>query len=72
MSKKHKKECKVLIYLEHDLILAFTVSTGVSKSVLTSLVGLPTDIASSVVGLKICAITAGSKTYNYQENEVKA
>ena len=63
MSKKHKKECKALIYIEHDLILVFNVSTGVSKSVLTSLVGLPTDIASSVVGLKICGITAGSKTY---------
>ena len=63
MSKKHKKECKALIYIEHDLILVFNVSKGVSKSVLTSLVGLPTDIASSVVGLKICGITAGSKTY---------
>ena len=29
-----------------------------------SLVGIPTDVTSSVVGLKNCPVTAGIKTYN--------
>ena len=58
MSKKHKKVCKILNYLEHLLILASTVIACVSISAFPSLVGIPVGIASFGVGIKIYAITA--------------
>ena len=63
MSKKHKKSCKVLSYIDHLLIVISTITGCVSISGFTSLVGIPTGIMSSAVGLKICAITAGIKKY---------
>ena len=50
MSKKHKKVCKTLNYIEH-------------LPILVSLVGIPAGIASSGVGIKICAITAIIKKF---------
>ena len=58
-----KKTCKYLNHVEHLLILASTVSGCASISVFSSLFGIPTEITSSVVGLKNCAITAGIKNY---------
>ena len=58
MSKKHKKVCATLNYVEHLLILAFVVTGCVSVSAFASLVGIATGITSSVRGLKICAIPA--------------
>ena len=46
------------------LILASTVTGCVSISAFASLVCISVDITCSVVGLKICAITAGIKKYN--------
>ena len=63
MSKKHKKVCKTLNYFEHSLILASTIMVCISISVFASLIGIPTGITSSAIGLKICAITAGIKKY---------
>ena len=59
MSKKHKKVCTILNYIERLLILTFVVTGRVSIATCASLVGIPTGIASSAVGLKICAIAAG-------------
>ena len=63
MSKKHKKVCTVSNYIEHLLILTSAVTGCVSVSVFDSLVGIPVGSASSVVEIKICAITAGIKRY---------
>ena len=64
MSKKHKKVCTTLNYIEHFLILASTITRLVSIFDFASLVGIPIGITSSAIGLKICAITAGIKKYN--------
>ena len=62
-SKKHKKVCAILNYIEHFLILASAITGCVSISALASLVGIPIGIMSSGIELKNCAITAGIKTY---------
>ena len=53
MIKKHKKVCTTLNYIEHLLNLASPVTECVSISAFVSLVGIPTEIPSSAVGLKI-------------------
>ena len=63
ISKKHKKVCRTLNYIEHFLILASTITGCVSISAFASLVGIPIGITSSAIGLNICAITAGIKKY---------
>ena len=62
MSKKHKKVYTVLNYIEHLLILIFTVSGWVSISAF-ALAGIPIGITSFAIELKICVITAGIKKY---------
>ena len=62
MSKKHKKVYTVLNYIEHQLILIFTVSACVSISAF-ALAGIHIGITSSEIELKICVITAGIKKY---------
>ena len=64
MSKKHKKVCAALIYIEHLLILASVVTGCDSISAFVSLVGIPIGIASSAVWLKTCAITTWIKNFN--------
>ena len=49
MSKKHKKTCKYLDYVEHLLILVSTITGCVSISAFTSLVVVPVGITSSAV-----------------------
>ena len=61
MSKKHKKFWGVLNYIDHLLIVISTITGCVSISGFTSLSGIPIAITSSAIGLKICAITAGTK-----------
>ena len=63
MSKKHKKVCTTLNYIEHFLILGSTITGCVSISSFASLVGIPIVITSSEIGLKIYVITAGIKKY---------
>ena len=60
MSKKHKKVCRVLNYIEHLLIAIPTITGCVSTSAFASLVGIPIGIAISTKGLKIGAITTGT------------
>ena len=59
--KKHKKVCTTLNYIEHFLILASTITGCISVSAFASLIGTPTGITSSAIGLKICASTTGIK-----------
>ena len=63
MSKKPKKVCTTLNYIEHFLILASTITGCVSISAFTSLIGIPVGISSSAIGLKNCAVTAAVKKY---------
>ena len=58
MSKKHKKVCTTLNYIEHFLILASTITVYISISAFASLIGIPIGITSSAIGLEICTITA--------------
>ena len=59
--KKHKKVCTTLNYIEHFLILAFTITGCVSISAFASLVDIPIGIMSSATRLKTCAIIARIK-----------
>ena len=63
MSKKHKNVCKVLIYIDHSLVVIFTITVYVSISAFASLVGIQIGITSSALGLKTCVITAEIKKY---------
>ena len=65
MSKRHKKVCRTLNYIEHFPVLVSAVTGCVSISVIVSLVGIPIGIASSVVVVvvEICTITAAIKKY---------
>ena len=63
MSKKHKKVCVTLNYIEQFLILVSAVAGCISISVFASSIGVPIGIMSSAIGLKVCAITAGIKKY---------
>ena len=65
MSKKHKKICSTINYIEQVLILASTNTGYISISAFASLFGILIGITSSAIGLKICAIAAGiKKEYN--------
>ena len=59
MSGKYKNTCKYLNYVEHLLNVVSTVTGCLSISRFDSLVTIPVGIASSTVGIKIWAITAG-------------
>ena len=61
MSKRHKKDCATLNYIEHFLILASTMTGCFSIPAFASLIRIPIGVKSSAIGLKICAITAGIK-----------
>ena len=64
MSKKHKKVCTTLTYIEHFLILGSIITGCVAISAFASLVATPIGITSSAIGLKICRITVSIKNYN--------
>ena len=61
MSKKHKKICTTLNYIERFLILASTITGCVSISAFASLIGIPIGVTSSAIELKTCPITTGIK-----------
>ena len=52
MSKKHKKVCTILTYIEHFLILGSTTTGCISISAFASLVGISIGVTSSVIRLK--------------------
>ena len=47
MSRKHKKICTFLNYIEHFLILASAITRCISVSAFAFLFGIPTGITSS-------------------------
>ena len=63
MSRKHKKICTTLNYIEHFLTLAFTITGCISIFAFTSLIRTPIGITSYAIRLKISAVTAGIKKY---------
>ena len=63
MSKKHKKVCATLSYIEHFFILGSTITGCISNSDFASLVGIPIGISSSPIKLNIYTITAAIKKY---------
>ena len=63
ISKKPKKVCTALNYIEHFLTLAFAITGCVPIFPFASLVCIATEITSSVSGLQTSAITAGIKKY---------
>ena len=60
-SEKNKKICKYLNYIELLFIFDSRVTGCVSIAAFASLVTNLIGIISSVVGIKICSITAGIK-----------
>ena len=52
----------ILNYIEHFVILASTITGCVSVSSFASLVVIPIGITIPAIGLRICAITAGTKS----------
>ena len=63
MSKKHKKACTTLNYIEHLIILVSTITGCISIYAFASLLGILIGITSSAIGLKISAIDVGIKKY---------
>ena len=63
ISRKHKKASTTPNYIEHFVILAFTITGCISGSAFVYLLGIPIGITSSAIGLKICAKTVGIKMY---------
>ena len=61
--KSTKMFLQVYNYIEHFLILGSTITECVSISAFSSIVGIPVQITSSAIWLKICAITAGIQKY---------
>ena len=72
MSKKHKKVCRFLNYIDHSLIVTSTITGYFSISAFSSLVGIPTGIANSTIRLPICVITTGIKKYKLIIKEEEA
>ena len=63
LTSEKYKTCKYVNYVEHLLILTSTITDSIASSAFASLVCVPVGIPSSSLGLKICAITAGIKSY---------
>ena len=66
ISRKHKKFCINLNFIEDFLILAFTITECILMSAFTSLLGIlgiPIGSTSSEIRLKFCLIAAGVKNY---------
>ena len=63
LTSEKYKTCKYVNYVEHLLILTSTITDSIASSAFASLVCVPVGIPSSSIGLKICAITAGIKSY---------
>ena len=63
MSKKNKKVCTTVNYIEHFLNSVFAVTVCIFISAFASLVDSSKGIKSSTIGLNICAIIARTKKY---------
>ena len=67
ISKKHKKVCKVLNYVEHLVILVSTVTESISISAFASLVGIPIGTASPAVEMEMRETTEKRKIKKKKE-----
>ena len=67
MSKKYKKVCITLNYIEHFLILASIITGYISISAFASLLGIPVVITSSAIRLNICVVTGEIEKYISQQ-----
>ena len=56
MSRKYKKTCKTLNFIELFLILVSKIIGCISISALSSLLGVPEGITRSAIVLKNCAV----------------
>ena len=63
MSKKHKRVCKVLNYINHLFIVISTITGCISISAFAFSAGILVRVTSYITGLKICTITAGIEKY---------
>ena len=63
MSKKHKKVCRVLNYIDHSVIVISIINGCISISNFASLVGISIGITSYAIELKTCVVTARMKKY---------
>ena len=63
ISKKQKNLCTILLSYIHFLILGSTITGCISVSAFAFLVDIPIGIASSAIGLKMCAIIEAIKNY---------
>ena len=63
MSRKHKKICTTLNYIERFLVLASAITGCISVAAFSCLLGIPIEINCSAIGLKICEIAAGIKRH---------
>ena len=61
ISRKHKKVCTTLNFIEHFRILASVITGTISISAFPSFHGIHIRITSSAIRLKIGAIAAGIK-----------
>ena len=61
MSRKHKKVCTALNYVEHFLISDSTITGCISISDFVSLLVKPVGITSSAIRLKICTTSVEIK-----------
>ena len=64
MSRKRKKVCITLNYIENFLILASAITGCISIYVFASLLGISIRVTSSTIGLKICAKLQELKNIN--------
>ena len=63
MSRKHKKVCTTLTYIEYFLLLASAVTRCMPVFAFAFLLGIAIGITSSAIRLKTFAVTAGIKKY---------
>ena len=63
MSRKHKKVCSTLNYIEQFLVLASTITGCISVFHFASLIDILLGITSSAIEFKIFTITVGIKKY---------
>ena len=63
MSRKQKKVCTTINYIEHFLFLGFAITGCLSISDFASFLDITIGITSFATGLKICAIAAGIKKH---------
>ena len=70
MTRKHKKVCSTVNYIEHFLVLAPSITECISISAFGSLLRIPIGVTSSAIGLKICAIAAGIKKKKKEHDEI--